>query len=335
MANETVKRRYLPNLDFFRVIAAYFVMLYHFSWEGDDAFSTVFSYGYLGVYVFFCISGFITPLSMQWSGYKMKSWKSFLVSRFFRLYPAFAVIALIEILLYARGGFMGYGYKLDELTVRQLICNFMWTAEFYEERWIIPVFWTLAIEAQFIILMLIVYPLMKLSNKIKKELPSMINELLRMLPVLIFIGASYFTGRGNTVFSYGAIFGMGTLVYLYYAQQISIPSLLGGLAFAAWANYYGISDRQTYVALPVALCIAFLPDINSRIIKYFGKFTYSFYLIHITFGGAACFHMRHFPEVWYVQLVKVVIGGAVAFAFSWVFYYKIEKPLHNFSRKFK
>ena len=190
MANETVERRYLPNLDFFRVIAAYFVMLYHFSWEGDDAFSTVFSYGYLGVYVFFCISGFITPLSMQWSGYKMKSWKSFLVSRFFRLYPAFAVIALIEILLYARGGFMGYGYKLDELTVRQLICNFMWTAEFYEERWIIPVFWTLAIEAQFIILMLIVYPLMKLSNKIKKELPSMINELLRMLPVLIFIGAT-------------------------------------------------------------------------------------------------------------------------------------------------
>ena len=92
-------KKYLPNLDFFRVIAAYFVMLYHFRWDGDDMLTQLFSYGYLGVYVFFCISGFITPLSMQWSGYKLSSWKGFLVSRFFRLYPAFAVIAVIEICL--------------------------------------------------------------------------------------------------------------------------------------------------------------------------------------------------------------------------------------------
>jgi len=286
VANETIERKYLPNLDTLRVLAAYFVMLYHFNWDGNDLFSEVFKYGYLGVYVFFCISGFITPLSMQWSDYKLKSWKNFLISRFFRLYPAFAVIAIIEILLYTKGGFMGYSYKLDQFTASQLISNFTWTAEFYEEKWLIPVFWTLAIEAQFIILMLVVYPLIKRSNEAFSVIT---RQVLRLM----------------------------------------------GLDFVALANYYGISDRQTYVALPVALVIAFLPDIHSKIMKYLGKFTYSYFLIHITFGGAACFHMRHFPEEWYFQLLKVLIAGAISFVFSWVFYYKIEKPLHNYSRKFK
>ena len=331
MPEETIERKYLPNLDFLRVVAAYFVMLYHLNWEGNDVFSTTFSYGYLGVYVFFCISGFITPLSMHWSGYQLKLWKKFLISRFFRLYPAFAVIALFEILLYTCGGFMGYSYRLDQFTAVQIISNFTWTAEFLEQDWIIAIFWTLAIEAQFIILMLIVYPLFKSFN----NLPVVIAEALRILPVLIFIGVNCYLGRGDTIFNYGAVFGMGMLVYLYYTKFISVPFLLGGLSFAAWVNFQKVSEYQTYVATTVALLIAFLPDINSRMIKYFGKFTYSFFLIHLTFGGATCFLLRGLPEEWYFQLIKVLIAGVVAFGFSRLFYYKIEKPLHDYSRKFK
>ncbi len=317
-------KKYLPNLDFFRVIAAYFVMLYHFRWDGDDMLTQVFSYGYLGVYVFFCISGFITPLSMQWSGYKLSSWKGFLVSRFFRLYPAFAVIAVIEIILYTCGGFMGYSYKFDQFTALQLISNFTWTADFFEQEWLVPVFWTLAIEAQFIILMLVVYPLLQLKN-----------EWLRVLPILLIIAVNYQQGRGNTVFSYGCVFAMGMLVYLYYNKKLRLPVFLVCLGIASWTYYERVSYVQTYVALAVALLMAFLPDMKSRVIQYLGKFTYSFFLIHITFGGAARFHMRNFSEVWTSQLLSVLIAGLVAFAFSWVFYYRIEKPLHTYSRKFK
>lgn len=41
-----VDKKYLANLDFLRVIAAYFVMLFHFNWEGDDLLSRLFAYGY-------------------------------------------------------------------------------------------------------------------------------------------------------------------------------------------------------------------------------------------------------------------------------------------------
>lgn len=320
----TREKKYLPNLDCFRVIAAYFVMLFHFGWGGDDVFSEVFKYGYLGVYVFFCISGFITPLSMQWSGYRLSSWKSFLLSRMFRLYPAFAVIALIEILLYTCGGFMGYSYKFDQFTLLQVVSNFTWTAAFFEQDWFVPVFWTLAIEAQFIILMLVVYPLLQLKN-----------EWLRVSPILLMIGVNYYLGRGVTVFSYSCVFGMGMLAYIYYNGKLSLPVFLLCLGIASAVNYQRVSDTHIYVALPVALSIAFLPDINSRLIKYLGKFTYSFFLIHITFGGAALFHMRHIPEEWYYQLPKVLIAGLISFGFSWVFYHKIEKPLHVYSRKLK
>ena len=328
-------KKYLPNLDFLRVVAAYFVMLYHFNWEGDDLVSSLFSYGYLGVYVFFCISGFISPLAMKWSGYRLKDWKSFLLSRFFRLYPAFAIIALLELFLYTNGSWMGYSYKFDQITWFQLVTNFTWTAELYKEDWLVPVFWTLAIEAQFIIAMLFIYPL--LNHK---------NEWIRLLPIIVFTVTSYFVGRGDTLpsdfawtgdtlLSYGVVFGMGMLVYLHYVKNIRPWVLVLLLALAFFSCARGVSMTWALTSMGTVVFLILMPNLPFRFIPYFGKFAYSFFLIHITFGGAAMFHLRFFPEEWYFQLIRVLIAGVVSFFAAWVFYYKIEKPFHAFARKIK
>jgi len=201
------QRSYLPNLDLLRVVAAYFVLLFHFRWEGDDSLTYICSFGYLGVYVFFAISGFITPLAMEWSDYSLSKWRKFLISRFFRLYPAFAFIAVIQIGLYALNG----SSRFEEMTFLQLVANFTWTAELLGEDWLVAVFWTLAIEAQFTFLILFVYPL--LHHK---------REWARALVVLILIGLNYLLGRGDTIFNYSAIFSMGILAYLYYIKKLRL-----------------------------------------------------------------------------------------------------------------
>ncbi len=327
----SIKKSYLPNLDLLRIIAAYFVLLFHFRWEGSDGLTYIFSFGYLGVYVFFCISGFITPLAMEWSGYRLRDWKTFLISRFFRLYPAFAVIAVLEIILSGCGGFMGHGYTLDELTAFQLLSNFTWTAEFFQQDWLVPVFWTLAIEAQFTIVILLIHPL--LTHR---------REVVRVLTVLVFIVATYFVGRGSGIlsdsasfFSYSAIFSMGMLVYLHYTKRINIVLFVVLLGLAFYSHHKGVSAWHAKVALGTALFVTVVPQIHGRFISYFGKFAYSFFLIHITFGGAAMFHLRFLPSDWYFQLLRVFLASVVSFFAAWVFYYKVEKPCHEFSRRFK
>jgi len=86
----------LSQLDILKVLAAFFVCVYHLHWVDSSILSTVFRYGYLGVNVFFCISGFITPLVLIRGKYDYSKIFSFIVSRFFRLYPAFAFIAIVE-----------------------------------------------------------------------------------------------------------------------------------------------------------------------------------------------------------------------------------------------
>ncbi len=320
----STKKSYLPNLDLLRVIAAYFVLLYHFRWEGDDPLTFVFKYGYLGVYVFFCISGFITPLAMQWSNYSIRDWKKFLISRFFRLYPAFAVIAILEIILYAWGGFMGYSYKFDQITLVQVVSNFTWTAEFFKQDWFVPVFWTLAIEAQFTFVILVIYPLLKHRN-----------ELVRVATILALIIPTYFIGRTPTFFTYSAIFAMGIIVFCKHNKSIDIFTYFGLMFVAAFCSAEGISYYWTTPALFTALFITFVPQLHARLIPYFGKFAYSFFLIHITFGGAALFHLRVLPEQWYFQLLRVFLASVVSFFAAWVFYYRVEKPFHEYSRRFK
>ena len=88
------KRRRINEIDFLRFVAALSVVLFHYSFRGHAAddlsvmpypvLETVARYGYLGVDLFFLISGFVILMTAS-SG----SLKDFVISRAVRLYPAF------------------------------------------------------------------------------------------------------------------------------------------------------------------------------------------------------------------------------------------------------
>lgn len=93
-------------LDILRGVAALSVSWYHFT-NGNSAFlpdgtlKTSGEYGWLGVEVFFVISGFIIPFTLARSGYRLADYGTFLVKRVVRLDPPYLVaIALIIALGY-------------------------------------------------------------------------------------------------------------------------------------------------------------------------------------------------------------------------------------------
>jgi peptidoglycan/LPS O-acetylase OafA/YrhL len=94
-----VGERRLGWLDALRGIAVLFVVFEHLSFSEltgvRAAVSPWFSPGLYGVLVFFMVSGYIVPASLERRGSVRRFW----VSRVFRLYPLFTVAALVKIAL--------------------------------------------------------------------------------------------------------------------------------------------------------------------------------------------------------------------------------------------
>lgn len=87
----------LDSLDLLRGIAVLAVCFCHFggalssgNWLAE-IFGYLHTYGKYGVHVFFVISGFVIPLSLNKSQYTINQYGHFLLKRFVRLHPPYLV----------------------------------------------------------------------------------------------------------------------------------------------------------------------------------------------------------------------------------------------------
>jgi len=324
------EKQRLSNLDLLRILAALGVCLFHFNWYDDSTLSWLFTFGYLGVNVFFCISGYITPLVLTWSKFSYSDSGRFLLSRFFRLYPAFAVIALIVMVSYAFGcPLLGYAQHLDEVTWSRTLANYLLYADFVGERWYVPVFWTLGVEAQFVVAILLVFPLLAHPK-----------PAVRAAVVLLWALAPLCVEKGPTILSYTALYAMGMAVFL--KQHKSLPTwvfvVLLGMAF--YAHFMVVSEFAAWTALGTALVVAYIPQISVKWtqylkIDYLGKLSYSFFLIHINIGGAVLVQTKVFPSTWPYQLPAVLAATLLSVFVAALFHRWIENPCHKYARSLK
>ncbi len=327
MAQEKTR---LSNLDALRVLAALGVALFHFNWRDGSLISQGFDLGYLGVKVFFCISGYITPLVLVWSRFSYQDSGKFLLSRFVRLYPAFAVIALIEILFYAGGNFLfGYSQKLDAITWSRTLANYFLYADFVGESWYVAVFWTLGVEAQFVIAILLFFPLL---NHKKLVIGVLVAAAWSLAPLSV--------EKGPTILTYMALYAMGMAVFLKLHKKLPDWVFVPLLVVAFLSHREMVSGFGAWTALGTAVAVAYLPQLSESWVKrlkidYLGKLSYSFFLLHITFGGAVMFHLRHLPSTWPYQVPAMVLATAFSVFIAGLFHRWIEHPLHVYSRKLK
>ncbi len=94
--------RRLHSLDWIRGLAALAVVLYHAEASARQYLPALpapppsdpgcFGYGWIGVPVFFVLSGYVIPQSLQQRG---RSPGSFLAGRFWRLYPTYLTLTLL------------------------------------------------------------------------------------------------------------------------------------------------------------------------------------------------------------------------------------------------
>jgi peptidoglycan/LPS O-acetylase OafA/YrhL len=279
-----IKRR-IKHIDGLRGLAIIGVFGYHlFTEKPQDKFlEYIFSYGNLGVNLFFLISGFVIFLSLE----KSLNYISFIKKRYFRLFPSMLFVSILYVCLF---------YPINEIDlipgltlVDPRIINFFTGLN---TKAISIVFWTLFIEFQF-------YIIVGFSYFFLKEKTGILIGFL----YLFYLGSKFFNLYfPNLIFAYfydfGKILGLAwfswfaTGIYIYklintkkifYFYLICIFTFLSALHLTAQYNNFYLFIWAFFINLLFFFSF-FIQKISAFFIKKtflsFGIASYPLYLIH-------------------------------------------------------
>lgn len=331
---------HIRSIDFLRGIAALGVVLCHYADVllpsiTPNILSKYLAYGGNGVQIFFVISGFIIPYSMTKSNYNINQFWKNLFRRYIRLAPPAYVAMLFMFIIYFLAIFFLNrpinGLIWPGINLQSILGNFLFCAPFFKTSWFNPVFWSLAIEFQFYILIGLLLPLI-LNKKYK-------ITLLISLPILL-IGHNKpdFLDWFGWFFGHASFFFMGISLFmkkefLINKIQFSVLSIVV-IGFCFYQN----STAQFTFGVLTFLFILLSVEIDYKFTNYFGKISYSLYITHWPLGIVAEFILKkiipiHDDEIG--KIILLIIYTIMSIMFAHIFYKYIELKFLIFSKKLK
>lgn len=299
-----MKEDILP-INFLRFLAAFGVLVVHkFSFLIDIGYLPKFlsflipvsSYGYLGVDLFFLISGFVIALSSEG-----RTAGQFISARFIRLFPVFWVcVSITSLCVFLAGN--------EHITLQQFLANLTMMPELYGGH--PPIdgsYWTLGIELRFYmfvafilllrtlitiplqkIALLLSFPLLYLTIYFSPYSISFIDNIL--LKIFYYFGSEYAHYFIAGILFY-AIYKNKTSYYYYIALSIcyiiailqafdhaystSNPKILVLYMTVFFGIFLGISLRKINNA-----SMSFLGKHSRKVLITLGAITYPLYLLH-------------------------------------------------------
>jgi peptidoglycan/LPS O-acetylase OafA/YrhL len=286
---------------------------------GVSGLKSIFSYGYLGVFIFFMISGLIICYSLP-VDYHFKQFKVFILKRVIRIEPPYvASILLILLLNY-------WGANFTHIPVKfawtDFLFHFAYLNNFGLGQYYNVVYWTLGIEFQFY---LIISSIFKIINNSNTGL---------IIVMLLFVVSSFLNVKNmNLIFSHLPIFGLGILTFFYFYKK-QIPGQLYGLLCVIFLAelYFYISVPEFWSSL-FTLAIFFFWKLRHGIFDFFSNISFSLYLTHTTIGGKVINLGLRFAKTDTQHTILFVLALIISILFAFVFYLMIEKPFIRLSKK--
>jgi len=315
-------------LDLIRFLAAISVVLYHYiSRPASDAYpliSEFTKYGYLGVPLFFIISGFVIALSAN-----NRTALQFGVSRFVRLYPALWAGVIFTAIIVTT-------ITDKQYTITQILANFTLLNDYFGIDDVDGVYWTLKAELKFYACIFLL-----LMFGVFQKYRFWLSAWLGLTALHAVSGQPFFMGWFITP-SYSSFFIAGVACFLiqkdgknFYNLFVFLSSLIIS-SFKAFnqANEFiidaGAIDKSIAVFIVWLFYVLFYFLSTGRInlserktIITLGALTYPLYLIHNMAGKAIIDYYSNFiPEQ-----IMIIIVIAFILLISLVIHLGIERPL--------
>lgn len=318
------KKNYLVGLNALRAVAALSVCLFHYTGATlpkliVPAAKSFFAPGYLGVDIFFVISGFIIPYSLVGKNYQAAAVLPYLRKRAVRIVPP-AYLSLLLILgqWVIIDKFISHGTRYTgSLSGEQLLHNLLFTVPFTNHSWVNTVFWTLTIEFQFYLFIgLLFNPLFSRSLGWFAAL-YLAAAALSLLPYTQLIG----------FLSYSPLFALGGVALQWQRRRISSTAYIAGLLVFSGLVFWRFGAVAALVGLATAVAINTL-TVHIPVLSFIGKISYALYLTHGLVGTTAEFLLiKLFPAPSAAgKLGLTAICLLLAIAAAYVFYRLVEEP---------
>ncbi len=328
MNRKTETLGYLSSLDLLRGLAALAVCFFHFT-HGNPGFLSPGNflyisgrYGFLGVEVFFVISGFVIPYAMYRGNYHLRNFGGFLTKRLVRIEPPYLVsiglVLLLNWISTLSPYYRGSGFFIDWTG---LSLHLGYLNAFFNYPWINDVYWTLAIEFQYYLIIAIIFPL--LVHPVKTY---------SFGTLAIFALLSLVINAHSLIFNYAPLFVVGILLFLFqigYLKKNHFGLFLMVILILIFIKF----DKRYLVAALLPYFFITYFGFQDRLSKFLGNISYSLYLVHIPVGGRIINLCENFISDESLRSLCVFAALGISVLFAWFFYLIIEKPFMTLSKK--
>jgi peptidoglycan/LPS O-acetylase OafA/YrhL len=321
-------KTYLPVINSLRGLAATAICFYHFvlstaNYVEEVWVRTLFYYAQYGVPLFFVISGIVLPLAMLKNDYQFKHWPTFMLKRLVRLEPP-SLVSLVLATAYLM--FQTYRHSgIVEVSLLNFSLHLGYLIPFVEgQKWINPIYWSLAVEFQFYLFLSVAF------IGLKQSLFSR-----RFLMYILLLGACFISNEKALIFRWLPLFMVG-IAYVLQQHKI-IPfkefAIVSLLSFGL--IYYLLDFPNLCVAIFTLGMVHYFPNYNPKYSNWLGKISYSLYLIHLIIGQALVNFLSHTYRLPYQKIIVILLGYALSVFAAWLLYKWIERPSKQASLKFQ
>jgi peptidoglycan/LPS O-acetylase OafA/YrhL len=287
---------------------------------------SVSRFGYLGVSLFFLISGFV----ILWSA-SAKTPRQFAASRALRLYPSFWAALLLTLLALVLLGSPG---SLPDLWT--ILSNLTMLPGYMGSDSVDGVYWTLAVEMKFYFLVTMLILL--------RQIPHVERWIWGWLAGLAVCEAGIRVPGliSLTLFPFGSLFAGGCWAYLIRLRGVSTARLAGFLVSAllsvlaaapeARSFMHSASGAEVLVAqllvvgcylLTLSVALRWWRTRYTAIAVTLGALTYPLYLVHNRIGKLIYAATEHQLPV----AVRVVLITIIALMLAWLLTWLVERKL--------
>ncbi|WP_440920361.1 acyltransferase family protein [Candidatus Pelagibacter sp.] len=333
----------ITEIQYLRAIAVLFVFLFHLDKEN-------FPGGFIGVDIFFLISGF---LMLKILNEKKYSLAKFYTRRLKRIFPALIFILLISVFFSANLLFLEeFIFFIDSLLSAITFYSnlFFWIElkSYFTDSEMYPLLhtWSISLEMQFYFIVPLIYLFL---NKFSKQ--SQIFILLSIILISLILSI-LFSGRDQSFYLLPYRineFLIGSLLYLFQRERLNFNSKISDIYYVFlsiiliiilfnfdpkfFPNYYGF-----FICVFISLFLLFnnykitWKIINFNFFQNVGKISYSFFLVHwpiITFSKLYIVNDLSIFNMLAITLITIVFSY-----FTFIFiedkFYRTEFKKYNF-----
>jgi peptidoglycan/LPS O-acetylase OafA/YrhL len=318
----------LVEIDALRGIAALSVVLFHYTTRYADvhghASAPLFTapQGYLGVNLFFIISGFVIFMTLERTRHAL----DFVVSRFARLYPAYWAAVALTFAATHLGGM-----AREQVPLPDALLNLTMLQGFLKVPSVDGAYWTLEVELIFYAWMLLLFRLRMLGR-----IHWFVGALLALR--LVYWWALKEDGRELSwtlgyvlLLDYMPWFGAGIMLYRRARPDADGATPARDLAvLAAAIGTVCVTGSAAMGLFMAALCSIVhaaargrLGVLKSRVLVALGRVSYALYLVHENLGWTV---IHHVEAAGFGANAAIGAALAVSGALAWLVMRWVEQP---------